>query len=96
MSAFETNAPVGAKPTNQFGAIISKLHIVKERAFEDLDLAKSICDALIGKEAQKEEAKDATSPSSQFSVVTSALDEITEILMDLRDVLNHIRKESVI
>jgi hypothetical protein len=97
MSAFETNASVEEKHTNQFGAIISRLHIVKERAFEDLALAKSICDALIGKGEQKEEAKkNAISASSQFSVITSALDEIYEILMDLRDVLNHIIKESVI
>jgi hypothetical protein len=90
--------PVGTQPKNRFAEIIGATLRLRENALENLKLAISIQEALLGplSQDQAKPTEKAAKPPGQFYEVVGRLQEINGFLLELRDILTNIKKESVV
>ena len=79
-----------------FSAMLDEIEAVREHTFENLKIARSIEEALIGTCPSKQMSEKKVEVPGQIYVACSRLKEINEVLIELHDVLTHIRNESVI
>ena len=84
---------VGSK--GGFSVMLDEIQAVREQVLGNLKVAISIEEALIGPCASKEESQKNADVPGQIYAACSRLKEINELLVDLHDILTHIKKEAI-
>ena len=85
---------VGSK--GGFSVMLDEIQAVREQVVGNLKIAISIEEALIGTCPSKQMSEKKVEVPGQIYVACSRLKEINEVLIELHDILTHIKKESVI
>ena len=84
------------KSKNRFSEMLDEIEAARKLTFENVKIAASIEEALIGPCPSKEVREKKIEMPGQIYGAFSRLKEINEVLIELHDILTHIKKESVI
>ena len=85
---------VGSK--GGFSVMLDEIETVREHSLENLKIARSIEEALIGTCPSKQMSEKKVEVPGQIYVACSRLQEINGVLIELHDVLTQIKKQFVI
>ena len=84
---------VGSK--GGFSVMLDEIQAVREQVLGNLKIAMSIEEALIGPCPSKEESQKNADVPGQIYAACSRLKEINGLLVELHDILTHIKKEAI-
>ena len=90
----EDSGPVRSKGV--FSVMLDEIEAMREHSLENLKIARSIEEALIGTCPSKQMSEKKVEVPGQIYVACSRLKEINEVLIELHDVLTQIKKQLVI
>ena len=84
---------VGSK--GGFSVMLDEIQAVREQVVGNLKIAISIEEALIGTCPSKQMSEKKVEVPGQIYAACSRLKEINELLLELHDILTHIKKEAI-